>query len=75
MGARQWGERHFAARAAFTLTFFLTAAVLYVHYRILYNDLLFPGNPFLSIAVPAFIAALVMSLIARSTTRARQRSI
>ncbi len=61
MGARDWAERHFAARAAFTLTFFVAAVLLFVHYRILGGDLLFPGNPWLSIGLPAFILALVMS--------------
>lgn len=61
MGARDWAERHFAGRAAFTLTFFIVAVVLYVYYRILYADLLFEGRPFLSIALPALIIAIMVS--------------
>jgi hypothetical protein len=61
MGARDWVERQFAGRAAFTLTFFIVAAVLYVYYRILYAPLLFEGRPFLSIAVPAVMIALMVS--------------
>jgi hypothetical protein len=60
MGARDWAERQFAGRAAFTLTFFIVAAVLFVYYRILYAPLLFEGRPFLSIAVPALIVALMV---------------
>ncbi len=61
MGARDWAERQFTGRAAFTLTFFIVAAVLYVYYRIFYAPLLFEGRPFLSIAVPALIIALMVS--------------
>lgn len=61
MGARDWAERQFAGRAAFTLTFFIMAGVLFVYYRILYAPLLFEGRPFLSIALPAFIMALMVS--------------
>jgi hypothetical protein len=61
MGAREWADRQFAGRAAFTLTFFIVAAVLYVYYRILYAPLLFEGRPFLSIAIPAVIIALMVS--------------
>jgi hypothetical protein len=61
MGARDWAERQFAGRAAFTLTFFIVAAMLYVYYRILYAPLLFEGRPFLSIALPAVIIALMVS--------------
>ncbi len=61
MGFREWGERQFAGRAAFTLTFFIVAVVLYVNYRILYAPLLFEGRPFLSIALPAFLVALMVS--------------
>lgn len=60
MGARDWAERQFAGRAAFTLTFFIVAAVLFVYYRIVYAPLLFEGRPFLSIAVPALIVALMV---------------
>jgi hypothetical protein len=61
MVLRDWAERHFAGRAAFTLTFFIVAVVLYVYYRILYADLLFEGRPFLSIALPALIIAIMVS--------------
>ena len=61
MDIRAWGERQFAARAAFTLTFFIVAVALFVYYRILYGPLLFPDAPFLSIAVPALIIALMVS--------------
>jgi hypothetical protein len=61
MGLREWGERHFAGRAAFTLTFFIVALLLFVYYRILYADLLFEGRPFLSIALPALIIAIMVS--------------
>jgi hypothetical protein len=61
MGARDWAERQFAGRAAFTLTFFLVAAVLFVYYRILYAPLLFDERPFLSIALPALVVALAVS--------------
>ena len=61
MGAREWADRQFAGRAAFTLTFFVVAAVLYVYYRILYAPLLFEGRPFLSIAVPSLVIALMVS--------------
>ncbi len=61
MGARDWAERQFAGRAAFTLTFFIVAAVLFVYYRILYAPLLFDGRPFLSIALPALVVALAVS--------------
>jgi hypothetical protein len=61
MGAREWAERQFAGRAAFTLTFFIMAGVLFVYYRIMYGDLLFEDRPFLSIALPAFIIALMVS--------------
>ncbi len=60
MGLREWGERHFAGRAAFTLTFFIVAVLLFVYYRILYADLLFEDRPFLSITVPALIIALMV---------------
>ncbi len=60
MALREWGERHFAGRAAFTLTFFIVAVVLFVYYRILYADLLFEDRPFLSITVPALIIALMV---------------
>jgi hypothetical protein len=62
MGARDWAERHFAARAAFTLTFFITAVLLFVHIRVFYGPMLFPGNPWLSIGLPAFLIALMVSL-------------
>ncbi len=65
MGAREWAERQFTGRAAFTLTFFLMAAVLFVHYRILYAPLLFEGRPFLSIALPSLVIALVVSWVAK----------
>ena len=58
---RAWAERQFATRAAFTLTFFIVAAVLFVYYRILYGPLLFEGRPFLSIAVPALVIALMVA--------------
>jgi hypothetical protein len=61
MGARDWAERQFAGRAAFTLTFFITATALFVYYRIMYAPLLFEGRPFLSIALPALIVALAVS--------------
>ncbi len=61
MGARDWADRYFAGRAAFTLTFFIVAVLLFVHYRIFYGPLLFEGRPFLSIAVPALIIALAVS--------------
>ena len=61
MGARDWAERQFAGRAAFTLTFFIVAAVLFVYYRILYAPLLFEDRPFLSIALPSVIIALMVS--------------
>jgi len=60
MGARDWAERQFAGRAAFTLTFFITAAVLFVYFRIFYAPLLFEDRPFLSIALPALIVALAV---------------
>jgi len=60
MGLREWGERQFAGRAAFTLTFFIVAVILFVYYRILYADLLFEDRPFLSITVPALIIALMV---------------
>ena len=60
MGLNDWGERQFAGRAAFTLTFFFAAAVLFVYYRILYAPLLFEDRPFLSIAVPSLIIALMV---------------
>ncbi len=60
MGLREWGERHFAERAAFTLTFFIVSVLLYVYYRILYADLLFEDRPFLSIALPALVIALMV---------------
>ncbi len=69
MGARAWAEGHFWGRAAFTLTFFVVAAVLFVWYRVLYAPLLFPGSPWLSIGVPAFVAALLMSLIVSRVVR------
>lgn len=72
MGIWGWAERQFAARAAFTLTFFLAAACLFVHYRILYEPLLFPGSPWLSIGLPAFVAALVVSLVVRWAVGTRQ---
>ncbi|MCK5251869.1 MAG: hypothetical protein KAQ96_02925, partial [Thermoplasmata archaeon] len=56
----EWGERHFAERAAFTLTFFIVSVLLYVYYRILYADLLFEDRPFLSIALPALVIALMV---------------
>ena len=61
MGARDWADRQFAGRAAFTLTFFITAAVLFVYFRIFYAPLLFPDRPFLSIALPSIIVALAVS--------------
>ncbi|NIP35231.1 MAG: hypothetical protein GWO27_10280, partial [Thermoplasmata archaeon] len=61
MGARDWAERQFTGRAAFTLTFFVVAAVLFVYYRVLYAPLLFEGRPFLSIALPSLVIALVVS--------------
>lgn len=61
MGARDWAERQLAGRAAFTLTFFIVAAVLFVYYRILYAPLLLDGRPFLSIALPALVVALAVS--------------
>ena len=61
MGARDWAERQFAGRAAFTLTFFIVAAALFVYYRIMYAPLLFEGRPFLSIALPALVVALAVS--------------
>ena len=60
MGARDWADRYFAGRAAFTLTFFIVAVLLFVYYRIFYADLLFEGRPFLSIALPALIIALMV---------------
>ncbi len=60
MGLREWGERQFAGRAAFTITFFIVAVLLFVYYRILYADLLFEDRPFLSITVPALIIALMV---------------
>jgi hypothetical protein len=60
MGARDWAERQFAGRAAFTLTFFIVATVLFVYYRIMYAPLLFEGRPWLSIAVPSIIIALMV---------------
>ncbi len=60
MGARDWADRFFAGRAAFTLTFFIVAVLLFVYYRIFYADLLFEGRPFLSIALPALIIALMV---------------
>ena len=65
MGAREWAERQFAGRAAFTLTFFMVAAALFVYYRILYAPLLFEGRPFLSIALPAVVVALAVSWVAK----------
>ena len=61
MVMRDWAERQFWARAAFTLTFFIVAVILYVHYRILYGELLFEGAPFMSITVPALIIALMVA--------------
>lgn len=61
MGAREWAERQFAGRAAFTLTFFIVAAVLFVYYRIFYGPLLFEGSPWLSIAVPSLVIALMVA--------------
>jgi hypothetical protein len=60
MGFQEWGERQFAGRAAFTLTFFIVAAILFVYYRIFYAPLLFEGRPFLSITVPALIIGLMV---------------
>ncbi len=65
MGARDWAERQFTGRAAFTLTFFVVAAVLFVYYRVLYAPLLFEGRPFLSIALPSLVIALVVSWVAK----------
>ena len=61
MGAREWAERQFAGRGAFTLTFFIVAILLFVYFRVMYAPLLFPGRPFLSITVPALIIALAVS--------------
>ena len=61
MGARAWAERQFATRAAFTITFFIVAVLLFVQIRVLYGPMLFPGNPWLSIGLPAFLIALVVS--------------
>ena len=61
MGARDWAERQFAGRAAFTLTFFITAAVLFVYFRIFYAPLLFEDRPALSIALPALVVAIAVS--------------
>ena len=61
MGARDWAERYFAGRAAFTLTLFIGMILLYVYYRIFYGPLLFEDRPFLSIVVPALIIALAVS--------------
>lgn len=61
MALREWGERQFAGRAAFTLTFFAVAVALFVWYRILYAPLLFPGSPWLSIGLPAFVIALMVA--------------
>ena len=61
MGAREWAERQFAGRAAFTLTFFVVAIALFVYFRILYQPLLFEGRPFLSITLPALVLALAVS--------------
>ena len=61
MGALDWAERQFAGRAAFTLTFFIVAAALFVYYRILYAPLPFEGRPWLSIGLPALVVALVVS--------------
>ena len=61
MGARDWADRYFAGRAAFTLTFFVVAILLWVYYRIFYAPLLFEDRPFLSIMVPALIIALAVS--------------
>jgi branched-subunit amino acid ABC-type transport system permease component len=72
MAARHFLERQFWARAAFTITFFVTAAALFVHYRILYRPLLFPGNPWLSIGLPAFVIGLVTSLVVSRAVRSRQ---
>jgi len=69
MGAWTWAEGHFWGRAAFTLTFFVVAVALFVWYRILYHPLLFPGSPWLSIGVPAFVAALLMSLVVSRVVR------
>jgi hypothetical protein len=69
---RGWAERQFWARAAFTLTFFIIAALLFVYYRILYRPLLFPGNPWLSIGLPAFIIALMVSIgVGRAVKRSQ----
>ena len=72
MSPRAWAERHFWGRAAFTITFFVVAALLFVYYRIFYAPLLFPGNPYLSIGVPAFFIALVFSFLVRRVVRAGQ---
>jgi hypothetical protein len=72
MVTKAWAERHFWGRAAFTLTFFIVAGLLYVYYRIFYGALLFPGNPYLSIGLPAFVIALVVSIAVRRVVRAGQ---
>ena len=69
MGARAWAERQFAARAAFTLTFFIVVILLFVQIRVYYGPMLFPGNPWLSIGLPAFIIALVVSFGIRRALR------
>jgi hypothetical protein len=61
MGARDWADRYFAGRAAFTLTFFVVAIALFVWYRVFYAPLLFEDRPFLSITVPALVIALAVS--------------
>ena len=46
--------------------------LLFVYYRILYNPLLFPGNPWLSIGLPAFIIALMVSIgVGRAVKRSQ----
>ena len=69
MGARAWAVGHFWGRAAFTLTFFIVAVALFIWYRILYAPLIFPGSPWLSIGAPAFVAALLMSIIVNRVVR------
>ncbi len=73
MTAWRWFERRFAGRAAFTLTFFVVAMTLWFMYRILHLALIFPGRPYLSIGVPAFLAALLMSFIAVRAMNFQQR--
>ena len=73
MSAWHWFERRFVGRAAFTITFFVVAVAMWFMYRVMHVALLFPGSPWLSVGVPAFLAALLVSFVTVRAVKLQQR--